>query len=217
VTVHEDLAKGFLEDFLEEPDAMYALNRLRNRHIAREMDEGGVFGCGYADALGSSARFTPKQWPLYQHAAFLKLHALIGSGDVAYTCISTGGTPGPDSDRQGNAAKLAKTYGPFEARLDMEQNGGDADGMLVWGEELRIGRPTGAFYYADNCSRTGQTLLSYPSDRAPGSAPLEVGDSWPSRTLMHLWQYKAVARWPYGSKLIYLFLNYRWSADDLDW
>lgn len=216
MTVHEDLAKEVLEDFLEEPETMASLSRLRNRLIAGEMDEGGVFGNGYADALGSSARFTPKQWPLHQHAAFLRLHALIGSGQVAYTYISTGGTPGPDRDREGNAAKLSKTRHPFEARLDMDQNGADADGTLIWRESLRISRPTGDFYYADGCHRSGQSILHCPAVRVPGSAPLEVGDSWPSRTLMHLLQYKSVARWPYGSKLIWLFINYG-QGDDSNW
>lgn len=210
MTVHEDLAQGFLEDFQEDPDAMYALIDLRNRHIRGEMDEGGIWGTGYADALGSSARFTPKQWPLYQHAAFLKLHALVGSGRVAYTYISTGGAPGPDHDRAENAFLLTETCPPFTATLDMGQNGADCDGSLAWGEPLRVSRPTGAFYYADGCINQKQSILACPTTRKPGWAPLEVGDSWLSRTLMHLWQYGAVARWPYGSDLIWLFLNYGW-------
>jgi len=208
MTVHEDMAAGVLGDFLEDPDVMSTLARLRNRHIRGEMDEGGIWGSGYADSLGSSARFKPKQWPLHQHAAFLKLHALIGSGEVAYTCISTGGTPGPDRDRAGNAVLLGKTHPPFKAHLDMEQNGADSDGILTWDEDIRLIRPTGGFFYADNCKNTGQTLLSFPTTRKPGSVPLEVGDSWPSVTLMHLWRHRAVARWPYGSNLIWLFLNY---------
>lgn len=210
MTVHVDLAEGFLEDFRKEPAAMAALHELRERHIKGEMDEGGIYGTGYADALGSSARFAPKRWPLHQHAAFLELHALVGSGAVTYTCISTGGTPGPDADRTGNAARLAKTHDRFKARLDMEQNGADADGTLSWSGPLQVSRPTGAFFYPSDCRNAPQSILVYPSEVAEGSAPLEVGDSWPSRTLMHLWQYRAVARWPYGSNLIWLFLNVGW-------
>ncbi|MEV8057439.1 hypothetical protein AB0P37_13195 [Streptomyces antimycoticus] len=119
MTVHEDLAQGFLEDFQKEPSAMTALLELRDRHISGDMNEGDIYGTGYADALGSSARFAPKQWPLHQHAAFLELHALVGSGAVTYTCISTGGAPGADADREGNAAKLAQTHPRFTAHLDI--------------------------------------------------------------------------------------------------
>lgn len=213
MTVHEDAAERIWETFQESPKTAAAVFELRNRHINGEMDEGGIWGTGYADSLGSSARFPPKRWPLRQHAAFLKLHALVGSGQVAYTMISTGGMPGPDADRDGNAAMLAKTFPPFKATLNREQNGAGFDGSLRWGDPLMISRPTGEFFYGSDCKHAGQTILAYPTTREPGWAPLEVGDSWPSRTLMHLWQYRAVARWPYGSKLIWLFLNYGWGYD----
>lgn len=208
MTVHEEAAKRLLEKYQRNPDAVRTLIELRNRHIDGELDEGGIWGSGYADALGSSSRFQPIRWPLYQHAAFLELHALVGSGRAAYTYIGTGGTPGADADRIGNAAKLAETCPPFEASLVMGQNGAAYDGHLRWGEELEISRPTGAFFYEDTCQQVTQTPLVRPATQAPGLAPLEVGDSWPSRTLMHLWQYGAVARWPYGSDLIWLFLSY---------
>ncbi|MFE2973405.1 hypothetical protein [Streptomyces sp. NPDC059258] len=208
MTVHEDLAKDVWEDIQEKPSDVAAMFELRNRHIRGEMNEGGVHGTGYADALGSSAMYRPKQWPLAQHAVFIKLHAMIGAGIVSYTCISTGGTPGPDADRVGNAAKLAKTHERFRAELDMDQNGADADGNLSWSGELKLSRPTGNFFYPSTCRNAPQSILNYPTKMREGTAPLEVGDSWPSRTLMHLYQYGAVARWPYGSELIWLFVNF---------
>jgi hypothetical protein len=93
MTVHEDLAKGVWEDIQKDHRAAAAMFKLRNRHIRGEMDEGGVHGTGYADSLGSSARYSPEKWPLHQHAAFVQLHSLIGAGQVTYTYISTGGTP----------------------------------------------------------------------------------------------------------------------------
>lgn len=207
MTVHEDLAEAVWQDIQEDHEAVAAMFKLRNRHIRGEMNEGGIYGTGYADALGSSARFRPEKWPLRQHAAFVELHALIGSGEVTYTCISTGGTPGPDVDRAGNAAKLAETHPRFKAWLDMEQNGADSDGSLKWAEPLKVSRPTGEFFYPSSCKEADQSILTYPTMVEPGSAPLEVGDSWPSRTLMHIRQYGSVARWPYGSELIWLFLK----------
>lgn len=208
MTVHEDMAEALWEEIQESPETVAAMFRLRNRHIRGEMDEGGVHGTGYADSLGSSARFPPKKWPLAQHAAFINIHALIGAGDVAFTCISTGGTPGADADRVGNARKLEDTMEPFRAELDMHQNGADSDGVIRWEQPFKISRSTGAHFYPSACRKEGYSLVTYPTVCEAGSAPLEVGDSWPSRTLMHLHQYGAVARWPYGSELIWLFINF---------
>jgi hypothetical protein len=209
MTVHEDAAEALLQDIQLDEKATSAMLRLRNRHVQGDMDEGGILGTGYADSLGSSARYAPNKWPLHQHAAFVQIHALIGAGDVAYTCISTGGTPGPDADRAGNARKLEDTLNPFQAELDMHQNGADSDGVVWWDEPLKISRSTGAHFFPSACRKETYSLITYPTMRDPGSAPLEVGDSWPSRTLLHLWEDGAVARWPYGSKLIWLFINYK--------
>jgi hypothetical protein len=124
--------------------------------------------------------------------------------------ISTGGSPGSDVDRAGNAAKLALTHKRFTAELDIDQNGADCDGSLAWKGELEIRKPTGEFFFRHLCAQSTHAPLVVPSSVPGGWAPLEVGDSWPSRTLMHLWQYRAVARWPYGSSRIWLFLNLGW-------
>lgn len=210
MTVHEDAAIAVLERFEEDPDSMATLMWLRRQHIDGLLNASEEFGTGYADSLGSSSRFSPKQWPFHQHAAFLKIHALIGAGDIAYTVISTGGSPSQDAAREENAKKLDHTYGPFQAKLNMSQNHADMDGKLVWREPLSIHRPTGEFFYDNQCRDAAQSILYRPATRSPGWAPLEVGDSWPSRTLLHLWQFGAVARWPYGSEVIWLFLDYSW-------
>lgn len=212
MTVHEDAAEALLQDILRDEKATNAMLKLRNRHTQGEMDEGGIYRTGYADSLGSSARYAPSKWPLYQHAAFAQIHALIGTGDVAYTSISTGGRPGPDADRVGNASKLQDTMTPFRAELDMTQHGADSDGVLSWDQPLKISQSTGAHFYPSPC-RTGEyALLTSPTVLDAGSAPLEVGDSWPSRTLLHLWEDGAVARWPYGSELIWLFVHHKKSS-----
>ena len=43
--------------------------------------------------------------------------------------------------------------------------------------------------------------------QAPGWAPLEVGYTRPSRTLLHLTEFGAVARWPYGHDVITLLVQ----------
>jgi len=209
MTVHEELAEGIWEDIREDPSEIAAVFRVQKMHTSGILDH-EVLGSAYADSLGSSARFRPSKWPAYQTAAFAYLHALVGSGDVAFTPIRTGGTPGPDADRVGNASLLKETLLPFTADLDMTQNGADADGRLDWGRRIFLPRSTGTFFYEDSCAKGHQSRLDFKASYHASSAPLEVGDSWPSRTLMHLWQYGAVARWPYGSRFILLFINYGW-------
>lgn len=211
MTVHEDLAEGIWDDIREDPAEVAAVFRTQKMHTSGQLDHDKL-GSAYADSLGSSARFQPSRWPVHQTAAFAFMHALIGAGRVAWVPISTGGTPGPDADRTGNAALLQRTCPPFRAELDMTQNGADFDGVLNWDQPIRLERGTGAYYYEDSCSSTTQSRLTYLATASPSWAPLEVGDSWPSRTLMHLHQFGAVARWPYGSKFILLFTNFGWGA-----
>lgn len=209
MTVHEELAEGIWDDIRDNPEDAAEVFRIQKRHITGAFDDEQL-GSAYADSVGSSARFRPSRWPVHQTAAFAFIHSLIGGGKVAYTPISTGGAPGPDADRIGNAHLLEQTHPPFRADLDMTQNGADFDGTLKWDQPIHLGRSVGAFYYEDGCRNSGKTCLEYRATTGPSWAPLEVGDSWPSRTLMHLWQFGAVARWPYGSKVILLFINYGW-------
>lgn len=212
MTVHEDLAEGIWEDIRDTPTEAAAVFRVQKMHTSGQLDHDKL-GSAYADSLGSSARFRPSRWPVHQTAAFAFLHALIGAGKVAWVPISTGGTPGPDRDRTGNAALLQDTCPPFSAELDMTQNGADSDGTLDWDQPIQLERSTGAYFYEDGCRSTTQSRLTYLATVQPAWAPLEVGDSWPSRSLMHLAQFGAVARWPYGSKYILLFINFGWGPE----
>jgi hypothetical protein len=209
VTIHEELAEGIWEDLRETPTEAAAVFSVQKLHTSGQLDNEQL-GSAYADSLGSSARFSPSRWPVHQTAAFAYLHTLIGTGRVAFVPIDTGGAPGPDADRIGNAALLERTCPPFRAELDMTQNGADHDGALEWDQPIRLERSTGSFYYEDACASTTQSRLTYLATAGRGWAPLEVGDSWPSRTLLHLWQFGAVARWPYRSKHILLFINFGW-------
>ncbi|WUD72110.1 hypothetical protein OG937_10630 [Streptomyces sp. NBC_00510] len=173
MTVHEDLAEGIWEDIRKQPEEAAAVFRVQNMHINGDLDQ-DVIRSAYADSLGSSARFRPARWPVYQTAAFAFLHALIGGGDVAYVPIRTGGTPCPDADRVGNAALLARTCPPFSAELDMGQNGADCDGTLRWDKTIELSRGTGAFFYQDNCRNRGQSRLECRTTYQPRSAPLEA-------------------------------------------
>ncbi|MFB7275425.1 hypothetical protein [Streptomyces sp. NPDC056244] len=201
-TVHEDLAEAVLERFMDDPSTIATLIDLRSRVISREFEEHHL-----GEAIGCSGRFQPKRWPLEQHAAFLQVFGEIMIGSVAKVMISTGGSPGPDADRSGNSKLLEQTHFPFEAELDMHQHGADMDGVLRWPEPITLERSTGVAYPESACPNARMTPFIGLTGLPSGWAPLEVGDSWPSRTLMHLRQYGAVARWPYSSKRIWLFVD----------
>ncbi|GAA2357600.1 hypothetical protein GCM10010417_13650 [Streptomyces carpaticus] len=55
---------------------------------------------------------------------------------VAKVRIGIGGIPGTDVDRTGNARNPGSAILPFDAELDMEQNGTAMDGVLRWFESV---------------------------------------------------------------------------------
>ena len=78
---------------------------------------------------------------------------------------------------------------PFYAQFIPEKGrGARGDGFLEWDRPIALKR------------------LGYSSvwPLSPGHAPLEVGYTQPCTTLFHLMDDRSLARWPYGSKLIYL-------------
>ncbi|MFF4408500.1 hypothetical protein ACFY1P_29650 [Streptomyces sp. NPDC001407] len=199
-TIHQEIALALLDEFVDSPSALAALMDVRRRVIRGEFDH------DYVATIGSSARIKPHKWPLEQYAAFMQIHAEIMCGALGRVDIDTGGRPGPDADREGNALKLKETHPPFEAELDMEQHGADMDGVLRWREPIQVEKSTGAHHQTCDCGNDVFSPVVALRKRGAAWAPLEVGDSWPSRTLLHLREFGAVARWPYGTETITLII-----------
>lgn len=193
-TVHEQAADQLLSNILEDETAASTFAGIRRRI--------GRFDPGYVAAVGQMFLYRPEKWPLEQAAAFMRVHAKIGAGEVALCGIEVGAYAAADREREANTAALADLPGPFDARVDQRQNGGDYDGRLRWHEPIDVylaGEPRGDGTWAEEEG-------SWSTTRA-GWAPLEIGYTMPSRTLLHLLEFGAVARWPYDSNSITLLVD----------
>ena len=79
------------------------------------------------------------------------------------------------------------------------------DGMIRWTEPIEVSVATGLIEIAKGEERPGPIALHYQVP--PGEAPLEIGSSLPSRTMLHLLDGGKVARWPYRHSEFRLFIN----------
>jgi hypothetical protein len=141
MTVHEDAAERVLKDFLGHPATAELLASTHLRLASGELMDDGVAHIGQTHRVARS-------WSSAQVAAYLQVHVWLMDGTVAHVPIRVGRgsskeTPGPDADREGNAAKLAQVNGPFTAGLDIWQNGADQDGTLSWDVPIHMNRSSG--------------------------------------------------------------------------
>lgn len=192
-SAHVDAAEKTLDLFLADPAGGMALKVYRDGIKERRYGATG-------DAIHQQMWNT---WPLEQVAAFALVHSELCSGKVAEVQISAGGAPGADADRAGNAALVANLPAPFTAEVFAHQNCEDQDGFLSWSEPIMMEVATGiGIVGPDGKTRRQVVTREIP----PGEAPLEIGTTCASNTLMHLRSDRALARWPYGSERIRLFV-----------
>jgi hypothetical protein len=197
-TIHEDMAEALLDDMLRANDGPEQLADTRALFRAGDFDE------DYVAAIGQT-QHAPAYWPMEQMAAYQSIHTGLMSGEFAHIPISVGADPGADADRTGNSMKLEGLHEAFRARLDMDQNGAEADGRFWWPETIRAQRSSGLGLVEEH-----ETTPVYMPHAVPAACvPLEVGYSKPSCTLLHMWRDGGVARWPYGSDVVHLLLNMR--------
>jgi hypothetical protein len=198
-TLHEDTAKRLAMEWDSDPvEAGFIpmhVEGLRTGHWSRD----------YLDAVGQVHRVGPSMWPRHQVAAFAMLNFWLMKGLVAQVEISVGRTPYPDAERDANAAALANLPEPFVAHLDRTQRRADADGWLEWHSPITVNRSVGVAFYASGTELPGPILVRHVIP--PGGVPLEVGSSLPSRTYLHAIEDNGVARWPYDSTWMRLFIG----------
>ncbi len=90
--------------------------------------------------------------------------------------FSVGGPPEGDKAEEANNRLLKQASGPFEAKFI--GGPGDSDGYVLPGKE---------------------------SIHPQGAIPLEVGSVAPATLLHHILRGGTFARWPYGSRFVYIF------------
>lgn len=198
--LHVSMARSLLDTRLADPNGPAMLRDAREGLIE------GRWGDDYIDALGQDGRHGRESWPLEQVEAFAILHSMVYGGRVASIRIGTGAKPLRDREREVNAAALSRLPRPFTAYVDTDQSNWPGDGVLEWDEPIHVSLATGLIERAPD----GSTFPIPLHGMIPaGSAPLEIGSSLASRTLTHLTvDGSAVARWPYGHSLIWLFVNF---------
>ena len=126
---------------------------------------------------------------------FAYVDGLIHSGLVRLCRIEVGSQPYPDKMKVENNQRLRDLPVPF--RAEFVGGYGDSDGRLSWDDEIRV-VPVPCLEDGCPSKSVKETMLR------PGSCPLEVGFTDPSRTWGHLAQDGRLARWPYGSNYIYI-------------
>lgn len=124
-----------------------------------------------------------------------QLEHLLQTGTVRRRSIVIGQGPGADRRCEENEGLLrtALTAHAAVPTVVASTSGRTDDGEIAWleplgvlsAEEVRSGRPPEAVL-------------------PPDEAPLEVGYTFPSRTLLHLFEEGAIWRWPYNSERLWL-------------
>jgi hypothetical protein len=198
-TVHEDAALRLVEEWDSDPEGAAIIPKyaegLRTGRWCRD----------YIDAIGQLHRIGPSRWPRHQVAAFVLMHHYLMSGFAAQVEIYVGRTPCPDVERDANASALANLPVPFVARVDRTQQNADQDGWLEWQSPITVNRSLGVAYYSSSAGDPEPILIRHVIP--PGRVPLEVGSTLPSRTYLHTHADCGVARWPYETTWIRLFVS----------
>lgn len=212
MNVHEEAAGTVPDELLGDPLSAACLADARRRLRA------GAFDGDYVAAIGQT-HWGVRAWPMEQVAAFLVVHAELGAGGIASVRIEVGEGPSGDACREENAAKLSQLPFPFSASVDLGQRNSSAgDGWLEWSEPISMRKSVGVGFVGEH-GRTYPVCRPYSVRASTGRCvPLEIGDSKPSVTLLHLVSgNRSVARWPYGSPFITLFAGCGQGGFGLRW
>lgn len=129
---------------------------------------------------------------IYDSAACQRFLLWLMSGDLLCRNIYIGEVPWPDKEVARNRRCLARIASPFSTKLWCGL--ADFDGTLKWD-----GRVSFARVDPGNDKRTSRVAC-------PCDIPLEVGYTEASRTIIHLSMSPGLARWPYGSKYLKVFI-----------
>ena len=123
------------------------------------------------------------------------IRALMCSGRVLQVHFRAVESPAGDHFAEENHKRLTEALAgePLEIEVWSSAGGLDADGKIRWASPIPLRLPQ------ENGTEDVLTLL-------PGSAPIEIGYTLPSRTMAHLTYDGAVWRWPYGSAGLWLLI-----------
>lgn len=194
-TIHLDIAANLAEKLLATEDGRRAIA------LAEEWRRNPVneIAC---DVYGQPF----SGWSIDQVAALAKMLALVGQGKVRLAYISVGNTPYRDSAREENRAALANL--PYGITVQVYEGlSHTGDGCITIPDDLVI---------VDDADRHLPGRRERAAE-AVGTVPLEIGHTHVSRTLLHLADYGAVARWAYGHDRIYVVYTVPMHCLRMEW
>ncbi|GHC72270.1 hypothetical protein GCM10007079_05370 [Nocardiopsis terrae] len=197
--MHEDVALDQAKDWLKDPEGQKALINIFEGFME------GRWSQEYIRAIGQDYRLEPRQWPIEQICSFALMHSYLMEGILRSVQIGVGETPSGDRYRVENSDALSNLPRPFRATVDLNQRNGDQDGWLEWDEPIYVERSTGVAYFL--CPEDVPGPLYLVEKAKPGRVPLEIGTTKASRSVLHVIQDAGVARWPYESERIHLFVS----------
>jgi hypothetical protein len=131
------------------------------------------------DAIGQTE---DDQWTAGQVATMGRVHDLLAVGQLKCILIRLNYTPSRPTDLEADRAALSG-LGDYFTTLLHKRIDDDSSGLISWDPGIAHQIPGG----------WGKT------------AALVIGDTEPSRTLLHLTDKGVVARWPHGSEDLWVF------------
>lgn len=139
---------------------------------------------------------------------------LLAQGRVRLISVPVGAQPRRDLDADANQQALEQGLAPHPVvvRVHASTGGLPDDGWVRWDGELEL-------LAADEADAGAEPAAVLPR----AHAPLEVGSTLPSRTLLHLLEDGAVWRWPYKSDRLWLLAavgpceRSGWRIEPLSW
>lgn len=152
--------------------------------------KGSFFTQWYVDMIMQPSHYHPLD--ICQAAHFAQIHSALGDGRMLFTAIGpTKDTPFRDSAVEENNKALSNLTHPFSAKFI--GGTGIGDGWLEWTDSIIV----------ESANRED---IYRSATLEPSCCVLEVGYTRPTTTLLHLFQNRRVARWPYGHNVIYLLV-----------
>ena len=139
------------------------------------------------------------KYDIYDAYAFAVIHTEIFLGKIATAHVNLGATPHGDKEVDYHDAILADSpdcifSGTFYGGL------ADQDGNFTWKSPVK-------FTLQRVNEETGTLLEPSTIPLPPLTVPLEVGYTKGSRSLLHLRIERGLARWPYGSEWVTIFVG----------
>lgn len=186
-SIYEQAAEHVFEELCAEDSRLLTMAAETSQKLRC-----GFYQKDIVDALGQY-HFPP---PLWETHSFMQLWHHAHGGDVALAKVRIGHCPNKDADIEGNnniLQELARNSGGYLA-AEFWGGLGDHDGQVEVLKPLLF-----------DTMNTPQDSIEYGGHNSD-SFSLEVGtQSW-SKTLHMLRVNGTLARWPYGSEYIWLFV-----------